>query len=243
MISIVTSIYKDLVKASKKGEKQLAVLIDPEKFIVEEAKEFISDLPQGVTHIFMGGSTDENNQTETAVRFIKTLSQLPVILFPGDHSQITDLADGLLFLSLISGRNPEYLIGQQVKAAEKLRKSSLETIPTGYILIDGGKECAVERVSNTRPISQENIHHIVNTALAGQFSGKKLIYLEAGSGAHIPVNPEIIRAVKEAINIPLIVGGGIRTRKQQNIAYEAGADLLVIGTAFEEGFVTPSYIT
>lgn len=243
MISTITSIYNDLVNASVKGEKQLAVLIDPDKFITEEADEFIAGLPHGITHILIGGSTDENNRTEDTVRSVKAFSQLPVILFPGDHSQITDLADGLLFLSLISGRNPEYLIGQQVKAAEKLRSSTLETIPTGYILIDGGKECAVERVSNTRPIGQQNIQLIVNTALAGQFSGKKLIYLEAGSGALTPVSPEIITAVKEAISIPLIVGGGIRTMEQQKHALDAGADVLVIGTAFEEGFVTPSYIT
>ena len=243
MISTFTSIYKELLSEIGEGKKQIAVLIDPDKFTPEDANEFISQLPSGITHIFIGGSTDENNRTEDTVRSVKAFSQLPVILFPGDHSQITDLADGLLFLSLISGRNPEYLIGQQVKASEKLRRSTLETIPTGYILIDGGKECAVERVSGTKPISQQNIPLIVNTALAGQFSGKKLIYLEAGSGAKTPVSPEIITAVKEAINIPLIVGGGIRTREQQKAAFKGGADLIVIGTAFENGFDTPSYIS
>ncbi len=242
MISAATSIYKDLLTAIENGKKLTAVLIDPEKFSAKEANKFVSNLPHGITHIFIGGSTDEYNQTTETVRSVKALSQLPVILFPGDHSQITDLADGLLFLSLISGRNPEYLIGQQVKAAEKLRETSLETIPTGYILIDGGKQCAVERISNTQPIGQHEISLIVNTALAGQYSGKKLIYLEAGSGAGKPVSPEIITAVKNAINIPLIVGGGIRSGEHQNTAFKAGADLLVIGTAFEDGFVTPSYI-
>src|SRR5690606_38314394 len=161
----------------------------------------------------------------------------PVILFPGDHSQITDLADGLLFLNLVSGRNPEYLINQQVKAAEKLHYTSLEIIPMGYILIDGGKESAVERVSKTKAISQDKISFIVNTALAAQFMGNHLIYLEAGSGALNPVSPEIIKAVKDVVTIPLVVGGGIRTKEQQRAALHAGADLLVIGTAFEDGFV------
>lgn len=241
MISISTSLYKDIRVTSEKREKQIAVLIDPDKFSPADAENFIRSLPPGITHIFIGGSTDAGNNIVNTVRSVKAFSSLPVIIFPGDHSQITDLADGLLFLSLISGRNPEYLIEQQVKAAEKLRELSLEVIPTGYILIDGGKVCAVERVSNTRPISQKNIPLIVNTALAGQFSGKKLIYLEAGSGATTPVSAQIISAVKGAIRIPLIVGGGIRTREQQKIAFEAGADLLVIGTAFEEGFVTPLY--
>lgn len=235
MISSATTIYKDLTKAAEKGQKQTAVLIDPDKFIANHAEEFLIGLPTGITHIFVGGSTDDNNRTADTVHVIKTLSHLPVIIFPGDHSQITELADGLLFLSLISGRNPEYLIGQQIKAVEKLKFSTLETIPTGYILIDGGRESAVERVSNTKPMSQQNISQIVNTALAGQFSGKKLIYLEAGSGAYTPVSPEIIFAVKNAITIPLIVGGGIRTKEQQKTAFDAGADLLVIGTAFEDG--------
>lgn len=238
MITTRTSIYKDLLISIETGQKQTAVLIDPDKFTAEDAKFFISELPPGITHIFVGGSTDQGNKTEDTVSSVKAFSRLPVILFPGDHSQISDRADGLLFLSLISGRNPEYLIGQQVTAAKKLRGSSLEIIPTGYILIEGGKESAVERVSKTRPISQQNIQLIVDTALAGMFLGKKLIYLEAGSGALNPVSPEIISAVKEAIRIPLIVGGGIRTMEQQNLAFKAGADLVVIGTAFEESFVT-----
>jgi phosphoglycerol geranylgeranyltransferase len=242
MISTKPSILKDFLSAINKGEKQTAVLIDPDKFSVDKTAGFINSLPSWITHIFIGGSTDEYKRTVDTVRSVKAFSQLPVILFPGDHTQITDLADGLLFLSLISGRNPEYLIEQQIQAAEKLKASKLEVIPTGYILIDGGKESAVEKVSNTRPISQQNIPLIVNTALAGQFSGKKLIYLEAGSGARTPVSAEIISAVKKAINIPLIVGGGIRTIVQQENAFKAGAHLIVIGTAFEDDFVTPSYI-
>lgn len=236
MIKTAT-IYDDIRTAAENKKRQAAVLIDPDKFSIEETGNFLTNLPGWITHIFIGGSTDEYNRTEEAVRCVKAMSKLPVILFPGDHSQITGLADGLLFLSLISGRNPEYLIGQQVRAAEKLYHSSLETIPTGYILIDGGRECAVERVSKTKAISQHEISLIVNTALAAQLMGNKLVYLEAGSGAHVPVSAEVIAAVRKVINIPIIVGGGIRTKLQQQAAYEAGADFLVMGTAFEEGFV------
>jgi len=233
-----TDIYKDIITSAAKGKKMAAVLIDPDKFSAEKAGHFLNHLPGWITHIFIGGSTDAGNRTEHTVLCVKSLSKLPVILFPGDHSQITELADGILFLNLVSGRNPEYLIGQQVKAAEKLHKASLEIIPTGYILIDGGKECAVERVSKTKPISQDDISLIVNTALAAQLMGNKLIYLEAGSGALDPVSPDIIKAVKEVVSIPMIVGGGIRTRQQQRMALDAGADLLVVGTAFEEAFVS-----
>jgi putative glycerol-1-phosphate prenyltransferase len=185
------------------------------------------------THIFVGGSTDDENQTENVVAAVKKATNLPVILFPGDVSQISQKADGILFLSLLSGRNPEYLIEQQIKAAPFLKNSALEILPTGYILIDGQKETATQKVSNTKPIVQTDLELILNTALAGEFSGKKLIYLEAGSGATVPVEASIITLVKKNINIPLIVGGGIRTKTQLNSAFNAGADLVVIGTAFE----------
>ena len=159
---------------------------------------------------------------------------MPVLLFPGDAKQITNKADGILFLSLLSGRNPAFLIEQQIKAAPILQKTALEIIPTGYILIDGGKETAVQKVSNTKPIPQHNIKLILNTALAGEFSGKKIIYLEAGSGATTPVNKKIIKTVSDNLSIPLIVGGGIRSKKQLETAFNSGADLVVIGTAFEK---------
>jgi len=155
-------------------------------------------------------------------------------LFPGDYSQLTNEADAVLFLSLLSGRNTEYLIGQQLKSVSFLQNASLEVISTGYILIDGGTISAVERVSETKPLTQSNSNAIVETALAGQYMGAKLIYLEAGSGARIAVQAEIISEVKKAIEIPLIVGGGIRTEEQKLIAYDAGADMVVMGTVFEE---------
>lgn len=232
---LTATIYENLSLLKELGQKQLAVLIDPDKFEEYKAEEVLNDLPEDITHIFVGGSTVEANKTDKTVSAIKMFSDLPVIIFPGDYTQITEKADGILFLSLLSGRNPEYLIEQQIKSISKLKTSQLEIIPTGYILIDGGKECAVERISKTKPIPQNNIEVIVNTALAGQFSGKQLIYLEAGSGAINHVSLEIIRKVKEVLSIPLIVGGGIKNTDQLNAIYQAGADIAVIGTAFEIG--------
>ncbi|MCH3881739.1 MULTISPECIES: geranylgeranylglyceryl/heptaprenylglyceryl phosphate synthase [Tenacibaculum] len=228
------NIYQNIISAKTANKKLLAVLIDPEKFDVKNSISFFEKVHQSITtHIFVGGSTDKNNQTESVVSAIKKATDLPIILFPGDVKQITNKADGILFLSLISGRNPEYLIEQQVAAAPILKKATLEILPTGYILIDGGTKTATQKVSNTKPISQENLKFILNTALAGEFSGKKLIYLEAGSGALETVSQEVITLVNKNLSIPLIVGGGIRSKKQLDSAFNAGADLVVIGTAFE----------
>ena len=228
-------IYDSIVNATQSGEKLLAVLIDPDKTVLEKLPNLFDKIHSSVaTHVFVGGSTDENQKTDTVVEKIKRLTHLPVLLFPGDYSQISLKADGILFLSLISGRNAEYLIEQQVKSIPVLKNSNLEIISTGYLLIDGNSETEVQRVSNTKPISQNNIKEIVNTSLAGEYSGKKLIYLEAGSGAVEVVRSEIIEAVKKEVDIPLIVGGGIRSKEQLETAYKAGADLIVIGTAFEE---------
>ncbi|MCH3883349.1 geranylgeranylglyceryl/heptaprenylglyceryl phosphate synthase [Tenacibaculum aquimarinum] len=228
------NIYQNIIAAKTANKKLLAVLIDPEKFDVKNSISFFEKVHQSITtHIFVGGSTDKNNQTESVVSAIKKATDLPIILFPGDVKQITKKADGILFLSLISGRNPEYLIEQQIAAAPILKKATLEILPTGYILIDGGTKTATQKVSNTKPISQDNLELILNTALAGEFSGKKLIYLEAGSGALETVSQEVITLVNKNLSIPLIVGGGIRSKKQLDSAFNAGADLVVIGTAFE----------
>lgn len=231
----VQSYLEEIQQAAYENRKLLAVLVDPDKFDENSISEFIQNLPKETTHIFVGGSTVEEGRTCAVVKAFKNLCGLPIILFPGDHSQISSHADALLFLSLISGRNPEFLIEQQVRSVKKIRNTSLEIIPTGYILIDGGRETSVQKVSNTVPLAQMNVEQIVNTALAGQYSGKKLIYLEAGSGANKPVSSEIIRSVKSELNIPVIVGGGIRSTQQLQQAYDAGADLVVIGTAFENG--------
>jgi len=227
--------YQKVIKSIQTKQRLLAVLIDPDKSILANLTSIFTKINSSIiTHIFVGGSTDESNKTESVVKAIKKLTSLPVFLFPGDFTQVTDHADALLFLSLISGRNSEYLIEQQVQSIPLLRTTKLDIIATGYILIDGGTKTAVERVSNTKPMCQTNINLIVDTALAGEYSGKKLIYLEAGSGATKVVSTEIIKQVKNELTVPLIVGGGIRTKEQLDSAYNAGADMVVIGTAFEE---------
>ncbi|WP_431110782.1 geranylgeranylglyceryl/heptaprenylglyceryl phosphate synthase [Winogradskyella poriferorum] len=228
------TIYSHIKTSISEAKRLLAVLIDPDKTELNTIEDVVAKINQSIaTHIFVGGSEVDEGVTEVLVKAIKHHTELPIILFPGDVTQITDKADGLLFLSLISGRNPDYLIGKHVEAVSKLAKTQLEVIPTGYILIENGKQTAVERVSNTKPLGRTNKQHIVNTAKAGAFLGMQLIYLEAGSGATHPIEPEIISAVKQELNIPLIVGGGIRSKAQLEAAYEAGANLVVIGTAFE----------
>ncbi len=227
------NIYKSIANACSSGKKLLAVLIDPEKFELADSAAFLRSLPAETTHLFIGGSSVKDNKTGELVAEFKLYTAKPLVLFPGDVNQLTPNADALLFLSLISGNNPEYLIGQQVKAVSILRTMKLEVIPTGYILIDGGKESAVARISGTSAISQEDKQRIIDLAKAAELSGKRLVYLEAGSGALYPVRPDIISAVKNELNIPLIVGGGIRTKEQLSAAYHAGADMIVMGTAFE----------
>lgn len=229
------TIYQNILDAIASKKKLLAVLIDPDKMDIEKVSSFIAKVNTSiVTHIFVGGSIVKNNDTGILVSKIKKLTTLPVIVFPGDVSQITEQADAILFLSLISGRQAEYLIGKHVKAVSKLRQIDLEVIPTGYILIENGKQTSVEKVTGTQPMSRDNIPLVVDTALAGEFLGKKLIYLEAGSGATHPIDTTMISEVKKAIQIPLIVGGGIRTKEQLRSAYNSGADIVVIGTAFED---------
>lgn len=231
----MNTILEHIKTSREKGDKLLAILLDPDKLLISEVEETITKINQSkVDYIFVGGSTVSIGITEVLVKKIKTLTHIPIIIFPGDFEQVTDKANALLFLSLLSGRNPEYLIGQQIKSVRKLKKTSLEIIPTGYILIDGGVETSVQKVSNTTPISQLNIEEITMTAIAGELMGKQLIYLEAGSGATEAVSQEIIKEVSENLTIPLLVGGGIRTKKQLKNAYKNGADIVIIGTAFEE---------
>lgn len=163
---------QEIEEARRSSQKLLAVLIDPDKFEEHTAEAFLRKLPSDVTHLLVGGSSVANGRTCEVVKWLKHFTALPIILFPGDQNQISAHADAILFLSLISGRNPEYLIEQQVRSVEKIRQTQLEVIPTGYILIDGGHETAVQRVSNTIPLRQEQVQDIVNTALAGQYSGK-----------------------------------------------------------------------
>ncbi len=227
-------IYQQILLAKKEKQKLLAILIDPDKKTVSEISSLSEKIKQSnATHIFVGGSIVEENVMDGFVLELKKHLELPIVIFPGHPSQISHHADGLLFLSLLSGRNPEYLIEHHINSVEILHDSNLEIIPTGYILIDGGKETAVQRVSQTIPIERENTNLAYKTAKAGEYLGKKIIYLEAGSGAYKSVPFEMIQKISQNTTIPLIVGGGIRSKEAIEDAYAAGADLVVIGTAFE----------
>ena len=230
----MTNIYKDILKAKSENTKLLAILLDPDKVVLENLSILISEINHSpASHIFIGGSQVENDILDELIVKIKQNCNLPIVLFPGNPSQISDKADAILFLSLLSGRNPDFLIEHQVKAAPVLRKTQLEIISTGYILIESGTETAVERVSKTKPLDRNNLDLVLATAQAGEMLGNKLIYLEAGSGAKQAVPLEMITLVAQNIEIPLLVGGGIVDLQGIQNAYHAGADLVVIGTAFE----------
>jgi len=227
-------VLEQLQIAKISGKKLLAILLDPEKVDVSKITEVIENIKAlSADFILVGGSVVSKNKTQVLVNKLKKRTSLKIILFPGDVSQISENADALLFLSLLSGTNPEYLVNQQIKAAPQLKNSTLEILPTAYILIDGGTVSSVQKQSQTEPLNPKDIDKIYHTALAGQLMGKKLIYLEAGSGAKNPVSESIISKIS-SLNIPIIVGGGIRSLKDIDRAYKSGADLVVIGTAFEE---------
>jgi len=234
MFRMNNSILKHIVDSKKHGKKLLAILLDPDKVDLNNVSQLSHKINGKADFIFVGGSTVSEGVTENLVIALKKNSSLPIILFPGDHTQITNEADAILFLSLLSGENPEYLIKQQVKSVSKLQKSELEIIPTGYILINGGNESSVQKVSETKPIKNTNLTLASQIAIAGMYMGKQLIYLEAGSGAKNPIPISMISKVSEKLTIPLIVGGGIRTQQQLENAYKNGADVVVVGTAFEE---------
>ena len=224
----------DIITTAVSDKKRLfAVLIDPEKCVGTALDKVITIINHAnPDFIFVGGSQLQKS-VEKTITHIKLLTKIPVVLFPGNRLQLGNNADALLLLSLISGRNAEWLIGQHVKAAKAIQQSRLETISTGYLLIDGGNTTAVERVSKTTPIHRDAIDEAVSTALAGQLLGNKLIYLEAGSGAKNPVPTALIKAVKAAIDIPLIVGGGLTSTDAIEQAYKAGADIVVVGNYLE----------
>lgn len=231
----MTNIYNNILQSKAKNEKLLAILLDPDKIDLNKTQVLLEKISQSpATHIFIGGSQVQINILDELISIIKAACVLPIILFPGDPTQISAQADAILFLSLISGRNPDFLIEHQVKAAPILKKTKLEIISTGYILIESGTETAVEKVSRTKPLDRNNTDVALATALAGEMLGNKLIYLEAGSGAKQAVPLEIIQFVSQNIKIPLIVGGGIIDLQGIQTAYEAGADMIVIGTAFEK---------
>ncbi|OAZ05210.1 geranylgeranylglyceryl/heptaprenylglyceryl phosphate synthase [Flavobacterium succinicans] len=229
------NIYQDILLAKKENHKLLAILLDPDKIDLNAVPALIQKVTNApVTHVFIGGSHVTNNIIDELILKIKSSCELPIVLFPGNPSQISIHADGILFLSLLSGRNPDFLIEHQVKAAPILKKTDLEIIPTSYLLIESGNETAVARVSKTTPISRIDVEAVCNTAMAGEMLGHQLIYLEAGSGAKQSVPLEMIREVAKNTSIPLLVGGGITSLLGIQNAYDAGADVVVIGTAFEK---------
>ncbi len=222
-------------KFTERDKKQFAILIDPEQCQDEYMKSLISLAEaSAVDYILLGGSLLVNDHLDQCIRMIRSETDLPVVLFPGSEMQINNRADAILLLSLISGRNPELLIGKQVSAAPYLRASKLEILPTGYMLIESGNSTTALYISNTSPIPRDKDDIAVCTAMAGEMLGLKLIYMDAGSGAVHPVSPSMIRKVKENISIPLIVGGGIKTPEAAKSACEAGADVIVVGTAIEQ---------
>lgn len=230
----MTNIYSDILKSKIENRRLLAILLDPDKVDLDNASILIDKIKQSpATHIFVGGSLVLSNKIDDLILKLKQDCELPIILFPGNPSQISSFADGILFLSLISGRNPDYLIEHHVNAIPILKQTNLEVIATGYILIESGNETAVSRVSQTKPLARNNAEYILQTAQAGEMLGNKLIYLEAGSGAEYTVPQKVVTLVSKNIGVPIIVGGGITDLRIIQKMYDAGADLVVIGTAFE----------
>lgn len=228
-------IYGQFEKARQQKQKRFALLIDPDNVDSSHLLRLKSYIIQSnIDFIFLGGSLVRYDNMEKCIRFLREYLSIPVVLFPGDHYQITPLADAILFLSLISGRNPDLLIGKQVLAAPHLKRSGIEVMPTGYLLIDGGRPTTVSYMSQTLPIPHDKPEIAVSTALAGEMLGLKLIFLDAGSGANHAVPVEMIRQVKKEVEVPLIVGGGIRDGDTAVKICEAGADVIVVGNAIEE---------
>lgn len=232
----MSTVLHSIESARIAGRKQLAVLIDPDfgqdevrlERTVQNACMAKADL------IFVGGSLLTSAAFDRCVELVKDLSDRPVVLFPGSPSQLSAHADAVLFLSLISGRNAELLIGHHVTAAPSLKAMGIEAIPTGYMLVDGGKPTTVSYVSQTIPLPHDKPGIAAATALAGSYLGLRAIYMDTGSGALRAVSPAMIQAVREQVELPIIVGGGIRDMNTARSLCDAGADVLVIGTAFED---------
>lgn len=228
------SLYQRMSESLQQGRRQMAVLIDPDKVNAKHLDELCKRAESvSIDFFFVGGSLITRGNIHDTIRALKARTRIPVVIFPGGHQQVDGNADAILLLSLISGRNPEMLIGQHVLAAPRLKASELEIIPTGYILVDGGKMTTVQYVSDTVPIPTDKPEIAAYTALAGQQLGLKAIFAEAGSGALHPVPNSMVKAIRREVNIPIIVGGGIRTPEQALALYDAGADILVIGNHLE----------
>lgn len=232
---MTNSIYQSLVQKKTRGEKSFAVLIDPDKVNASSIDSLMRLVNEAsVDYLLVGGSLVISNRLDEVVQQIKKNSDIPVILFPGSPSQITSYADALLYLSLISGRNPELLIGQHVISAAAVKQSGLEIMSTGYMVIDGGAPTTVSYISNATPIPADKNEIAMCTAMAGEMLGMKLIYMDAGSGAKRAISEEMIMAVSKVIEAPLVIGGGIKDPEKAYLNCKAGADVIVIGNAIEK---------
>ncbi len=227
-------IYNLIQNRIKKHQKSLLLLIDPDKFNAQRIQQIGNMIKErSVPFIVVGGSMI-SSPISPVVKAIKEVLQLPIVLYPGSPTHLTEGADGLFLLSMISGRNPDLLIGHHVTAAPLLKQMNIEIISTGYMLIDGGCTTSVEYISQTRPIPANKSDIAVATAIAGEMLGMKMIYMDAGSGAKNPIPTEMIANVRENISLPMLIGGGIKTDQQLKAAYSAGADMVIIGNALEK---------
>lgn len=232
---MVNRIYQSIADKKKEGKKSFAVLIDPDKVDEQKITELVMLTTEAkVDYLLVGGSLVISNHLDEVVLQIKKQSNIPVILFPGTPSQVTRYADALLYLSLISGRNPELLIGQHVISAPFVKQSGLEIMSTGYMVIDGGAPTTVSYISNATPIPADKNEIAMCTAMAGEMLGMKLIYMDAGSGARRPITEAMIEKVSAVIEAPLVVGGGINDPEKAYRNCKAGADVIVVGNAIEK---------
>ena len=228
-------IYTSLAEKKKLGKKSFGVLIDPDKVNTSILDELIAlSVSAKVDYFLVGGSLVISNHLDHCVQHLKKNCNIPVILFPGSPSQVSKYADALLYLSLISGRNPELLIGQHVVSAPFVKQSGLEIMPTGYIVVDGGAPTTVSYISNATPVPADKNEIAMCTAMAGEMLGMKLIYMDAGSGARRPISEGMIKSVAEHIEVPLIIGGGITNPEKAYLNCKAGADLIIVGNAIEK---------
>lgn len=233
--NINMDIYNKITKDKKTNKKTFALLIDPDK---QNARQLLSIVEKAknasIDYFFVGGSLLTHDSLDLCLSTLKENSTIPIILFPGNAMQVNEKADGILFLSLISGRNAEMLIGKQVITAPILKQSSLEILPTGYMLINSGKPTTVSYMSNTTPIPADKDTVAACTAMAGEMLGLKLIFMDGGSGAKNPISTQMIKTVSKSINAPLIIGGGISSGKKAIENCKAGADIIVVGNAIEK---------
>lgn len=228
-------LYQHFVKNKQQGQKSLAVLIDPDKVDNHKIEKLVTlAIDSKVDYLFVGGSLIVSHNLDDCIQQIKSLCDIPVILFPGSPAQVSKFADALLYLSLVSGRNAELLIGQHVVSAPFVRKSGLEIMPTGYMVIDGGAPTTVSYISNAAPIPSDKNEIALCTAMASEMLGMKLIYMDAGSGAKRPITESMIEMVSGHIEIPLIIGGGITYPEKAYLNCKAGADVIVIGNCIEK---------